>query len=51
MEYTIQPSDTVANVTKRLGTDWNSLKKANPTAVGKSQFLGIHDGLLLLSVR
>jgi len=40
MEYKIQPGDTIASVTKRLGTDWNSLKKANPTAVGKSQKTG-----------
>ena len=40
MEYKIRPGDTLTSVTKRLGTDWNTLKKANPTAVGISTKTG-----------
>ena len=40
MEYTIQPGDTIASVTQRLGTDWKTLKKNNPAAVGKSTKTG-----------
>lgn len=40
MEYRIQPGDTIASVTQRLGTDWNTLKNANPAAVGKSKKTG-----------
>jgi rare lipoprotein A len=40
MEYKIQAGDTVTSVTQRLGTDWNTLKKANPAAVGKSKKTG-----------
>jgi len=36
MEYTVQKGDTIANITKLLGTDWQTLKKMNPSAVGKS---------------
>ena len=36
MEYTIQPGDTIAGVTRRLETDWTTLKDANPEAIGKS---------------
>ncbi len=36
MRYTVQSGDTIAAVTKRLGTTWDSLKKENPGAVSKS---------------
>jgi rare lipoprotein A (peptidoglycan hydrolase) len=36
MEYTVQPGDTIAGVTRRLGTDWTTLKDTNPEAIGKS---------------
>ncbi len=37
MEYRVQKGDTIAGVTNLLGTDWQTLKKLNPTAIGKSQ--------------
>lgn len=37
MEYRIRQGDTIASVTQRLGTDWNTMKKTNPTAVSKSK--------------
>ncbi len=40
MEYKIQAGDTITSVTQRLGTDWNTLKNANPSAVGKSKKTG-----------
>lgn len=40
MEYRIQPGDTITSVTKRLGTDWDTLKKTHPEAVGKSAKTG-----------
>lgn len=40
MEYKIQPGDTLATVTQRLGTDWKTLKKNNPAAIGKSAKTG-----------
>ena len=36
MHYTIKPGDTIPDVTRRLGTDFATLKKTNPGAVGKS---------------
>lgn len=36
MRYTVQSGDTIAAVTKRLGTTWETIKKDNPGAVGKS---------------
>ena len=36
MDYTIRKGDTIAAVTKLLGTDWQTLKKMNPGAVGRS---------------
>lgn len=36
MQYTIKPGDTISDVTRRLGTDFATLKKTNPAAVGKS---------------
>jgi rare lipoprotein A len=35
MEYTVQKGDTIAKVTQLLGTDWQSLKRANPAAIGR----------------
>jgi len=40
MEYRIQPGDTITSVTKRLGTDWDTLKNTNPAAVAKSKKTG-----------
>lgn len=37
MEYTVRKGDTIAAVTKLLGTDWQTLKKLNPEAIGKSR--------------
>ncbi|TKB28494.1 septal ring lytic transglycosylase RlpA family protein [Desulfopila sp. IMCC35006] len=34
--YTVQKGDTIAFVTKRLGTDWQTLRTQNPDAIGKS---------------
>lgn len=36
MPYTVQSGDTIAEVTRRLGTTWDTIKKENPGAVGKS---------------
>lgn len=40
MEYKIQPGDTITRVTRQLGTDWKTLKNANPTAVARSAKTG-----------
>ncbi|MEE4314666.1 MAG: septal ring lytic transglycosylase RlpA family protein [Desulfofustis sp.] len=40
MDYTVQRGDTIANVTRRLGTDWQTLKRLNPQAVGRSRVNG-----------
>lgn len=40
MEYKIQPGDTITKVTRQLGTDWKTLKNANPTAVARSAKTG-----------
>ncbi len=34
--YNVQKGDTIALVTKRLGTDWQTLRTQNPDAIGKS---------------
>lgn len=47
MDYTVQRGDTIAGVTKRLGTDWQTLKRLNPQAVGRSRVNGnwfLHEG-------
>lgn len=36
MEYTVQRGDTIANVSKSMGSDWQRLKELNPQAVGRS---------------
>ena len=38
--YTVQKGDTIAFVTKRLGTDWQTLRTQNPDAIGKSNING-----------
>lgn len=40
MQYTIKPGDTITDVTTRLGTDFATLRKTNPAAVGKSKKTG-----------
>ncbi len=35
-EYTVQKGDTIALVTSRLQTDWQTLRRQNPSAVGRS---------------
>ena len=40
MHYTIKPGDTITDVTTRLGTDFATLRKTNPAAVGKSKKTG-----------
>ncbi len=40
MEYTVQKGDTIGKVTARLGTDWQTLKRLNPDAVGRSRANG-----------
>lgn len=40
MEYTVQRGDTIAKISKTMGSDWNSLKQLNPTAVGRSKASG-----------
>jgi rare lipoprotein A len=37
MEYTVQRGDTIANVTKLMGSDWQKIKQLNPNAVGRSR--------------
>ncbi|MBE0583310.1 MAG: septal ring lytic transglycosylase RlpA family protein [Desulfofustis sp.] len=47
MEYTVQRGDTIAQVTGLLGTDWQTLRKMNPQAVGRSRANGnwfLHEG-------
>lgn len=36
-QYTVQRGDTIAQVTQRMQTDWQTLRSQNPEAVGKSQ--------------
>lgn len=40
MHYTIQPGDTITDVTRRLGIDWETLRATNPKAVGRSARTG-----------
>lgn len=40
MEYRIQAGDTITDVTRRLGTNWDTLRKHNPQAIGKSAKTG-----------
>lgn len=40
MEYTVQRGDTIAHVTKAMGSDWRTLKELNPQAVGRSHVNG-----------
>jgi rare lipoprotein A len=40
MEYTVQRGDTIAHVTRVLGSNWQSLKEQNPKAVGRSKVNG-----------
>ena len=36
MEYTVQRGDTIAHVSKTMGTNWQKIKELNPKAVGRS---------------
>ncbi len=36
MTYEVQKGDTIARVTSFMGTDWKTLKRINPEAVGRS---------------
>jgi rare lipoprotein A len=36
-QYRVQKGDTIAQVTKRLQTDWQTLRDWNPSAVGRSK--------------
>jgi rare lipoprotein A len=38
--YTVQKGDTIAFVTRRLGTDWQTLRTQNPDAIGRSNING-----------
>ncbi len=52
MEYTVQRGDTIAHVTKLMGSDWRSLKEHNPQAVGRSRANGnwfLREGAVLAS--
>jgi rare lipoprotein A len=37
LTYHVQKGDTIAWVTRHLGTDWQTLKRQNPEAVGRSK--------------
>jgi rare lipoprotein A len=39
-QYTVQKGDTIAHVTKRLQTDWQTLRNQNPNAIGRSKLNG-----------
>jgi rare lipoprotein A len=39
-QYTVQKGDTIAHVTKRLQTDWQTLRNQNPNAIGSSNLNG-----------
>ena len=39
-QYTVQKGDTIAHVTKRLQTDWQTLRKQNPNGIGRSKANG-----------
>jgi rare lipoprotein A len=50
MEYKVQRGDTIAHVSKVMGSDWQTLKKLNPQAVGRSQTNGnwfVREGAVL----
>lgn len=40
MEYRVQRGDTIAHVTKVMGSDWQTLKELNPQGVGRSRVNG-----------
>lgn len=40
MEYKVQRGDTIAHVTRVMGSDWQTLKELNPRAVGRSRVNG-----------
>lgn len=37
IEYHVQKGDTIANVTKRLNTNWKTLRNNNPDSIGKAK--------------
>lgn len=37
IEYHVQKGDTIAGVTKRLNTNWETLQKDNPQSIGKAK--------------
>lgn len=39
-QYTVQQGDTIAHVTKQLQTDWQTLRRQNPDAIGRSKVNG-----------
>ncbi len=39
-QYTVQRGDTIAQVTQRLQTDWQTLRSQNPSAIGRSKVNG-----------
>jgi len=39
-QYTVQKGDTIAHVTQRLQTDWQTLRNQNPSAIGRSKMNG-----------
>lgn len=50
MEYKVQRGDTIAHVSKVMGSDWQTLKKLNPQAVGRSKANGnwfVREGAVL----
>ena len=50
MEYKVKQGDTIAHVTKTMGSDWQTIKKLNPRAVGRSKTNGnwfVREGALL----
>lgn len=52
MSYEVQKGDTIAKVTSLLGTDWRTLKRKNPDAVGRSSVNGnwfLREGAVLKS--
>jgi len=50
MQYKVQRGDTISQVTKTMGSDWQTLKKLNPQAVGRSSANGnwfVREGAVL----
>ena len=39
-QYTVQKGDTIAYVTQRLQTDWQTLRQQNPNGIGRSKVNG-----------